>query len=383
MSRQIHPRYLRLLVLSILILGLTFLAKQFRPQAASLTSVSVTMSNSRLSFRGEVDGAPGSNTTVDIIVDSSLDNYTDGSDTLITDALKVNDTLTFTGATDGDRTISEIVDLNTIIINSAIDTTDEAFYMSESGDLTAVFTPTTAVTGGDDSRFELIIPADPDNDNDDGIPDQGYFDFSTTSPTVTCSGGGTGYTWGTGTANAGKTSDDEGFENLPNGTWHVYRCPYTEAGDPQVITMEITGDSDDAVINPVRINDTATKTGIADTYEVIIRNVNSDHEVIDTTTTKVGVIEAVRVSATVVPSLSFEISAYEATTGNHCGQTIHIDTTAASVPFGEITTGSFKNAAQKLKATTNGLGGVVVTAIANDQLGRNGIACSSGSAGAV
>lgn len=370
MPRQIHPKYFRLLTLAILVMGLTFLARQFRPQAANLSNVKVTMSNSRFSFRGEVDGTPGTNTTIDVAIDSTIDDYTN-VDTLVTDALKIGDTLTFTGGTAGNRTIQDIIDGDTITINTAITTTDEKFYMTETSDLVATFATVSGVAGGANSRFELLLPAATSAYADD-VPDQGTFDFSGTAPTVTCTG--TGYTFGTGTATAGRTNSDSGFENLPDGTWHVYRCPYSVAGSaPQNITMTIARGGA-AVINPVRRDD--LNTGQADTYDVIVRNVNTSNVVVDSTTVKIGAIEAVRVSATVVPSLTFEIEGYTATTGNRCGQTIHVDTTPASVPFGEVATATFTNAAQKLTLKTNALSGGAVTAVANDQLGREGQTCT-------
>ncbi len=354
---EIKPLYFRLTSLVLLVLGLTWLAHLFRPQAANLTSVSVTMDNSRVSYRGQVSGTPGSDTTMDIVIDPAITDYTASANTEITDALKITDTITFTGATAGNRTVSDIVDTNTIVLNSAIATTDETFYLAETTELTAVFTTNTVVTAG---YFQVLVPAAASN-NADGIPDQGYFDFGT-APAVTCTSTGS-HTVDTTTATAGQTGGI-----LPTGTWHVYACPYTTGGSGTV-TITIP-----TVINPAPA--AAHVTGIADTYEVIVRNVRtSDNAVIDSTTVKIGAIEAVKVSATVVPSLTFEIIG-ETAGATRCGETTDITTTGSSVPFGEINTGDFKYGSQELKVTTNALSGAVVTAVANDQLGRNGNACA-------
>lgn len=367
------PRAFRLALLVIAGIALFGVVKVSNTTASNLSSVKVTMGNSRLSMRGQVSGTPGTNTTIDVGLDSTIDDYTNVS-TLVTDTLKVTDTLTFTGATAGTRTIQSIIDGDTIIINSAIATTDETFYLQETSNLVASFNTVTSVAGGaSNSRFELILPADPVNNNADGVPDQGYFDFGLAAPTVACTG--TGYTFGTGTAASGKTNLDVGYENLPSGEWHVYRCPYTVSGAaPQAITMTIgTVGSNNGVINPVRID--SLNTGQADTYSVVVRNINTSDTVVDSTTVKIGAIEAVRVSATVVPSLTFEITG-ESSGVTRCGQTTSVATTASTVPFGEVGTGIFKDAAQKLKFTTNALSGAVVTAVANDQLGREGGACT-------
>ena len=367
---------IRLFLFLLLIAGLTVFAKSQRTQAANLESVSVTMSNSRFSFRGQVSGTPGSDTSTPIIIDPAIADYTSNANTEITDALIMNDVITFTGATAGDRTITEIVDDNIISIDSAVATTDESFYLDETTDLTAVFNTNTTATAG---YVQVLVPAASTN-NADGIPDQGYFDFgSGAAPTVTCAGsGGASHTFGVGhgTATANQTGGD-----LPAGYWHVYQCEYTTGGTNGTITMTIGSGADDAIINPVPT--AAHVTGVADTYSVIVRNVNSattPDTVVDSTTVKIGAIEAVRVSATVVPSLTFTITG-QADSLTRCGTTTDVTTTASSVPFGEIATANFTDAAQELKFTTNALDGAVVTAIANDQLGRGGSACDVANAG--
>lgn len=356
---EIKPLYFRLASLALLVIGLTWIAYLNKPQAANLTSVSVTMDNSRVSYRGRVSGTPGSDTIMDIVIDPAITNYAANPNTEITDALKITDSLTFT--TSGARTIADIIDTNTIVINSAIATTNETFYLAETTALEVVFDTNTNITAG---YFQVLVPAiGTSATSADGIPDQAYFDFGTSGPTVTCSRTGGSHTFGTSTATAGQTGGI-----LPAGYWHVYTCPYTTGGTGGTITIGIP-----TIINPAPA--AAHVTGIADTYEVIVRNVRtSDNAVIDSTTVKIGAIEAVRVSATVVPSLTFEIIG-EGSGATRCGQTTDVTTTGSSVPFGEINTGDFKYASQELKVTTNALSGAVVTAIANDQLGRNGGVC--------
>lgn len=345
---------IRLFLLFLLIAGLTVFAKTQRTQAANLQQVSVTMSNSRFSFNGVVAADPGGDTVVDI---AAVGTYGGGStDFDPTDLLVVGDTLVF--STSGSRTVQEIIDGDTIVLSATVNNS-ETFYLASTSELVAEFTTASVLTAG---YFQVLVPAATSNSTD-GTPDQGYFDFSTGAD-VTCTG--TGYTWGTATDLGAQTGGI-----LPAGTWHVYECPYT-TGAAGTITMTI---NNTGVINPTP-NDNHI-AGVADTYGVIVRNVRaSDDEVIDSTTVKIGAIEAVQVSATVVPSLTFEISGVDAAQ-TRCGASTDVATTATSVPFGEIATAIFTNAAQELKFTTNALDGAVVTAVANDQLGREGLACST------
>jgi hypothetical protein len=352
---------IRLFLILMLIVGFAVFAKTQRTQAANLQQVSVTMSNSRFSFNGVVAADPGGDTVVDI---AAVGTYGGAStDFEPTDLLVVGDTLVF--STTGALTVEEIVDGDTIVLSATVNNS-ETFYLASTSELVAEFTTASVITEG---YFQVLVPA-ATSDSTDGTPDQGYFDFSTGAD-VACTG--TGYTWGTATDLGAQTGGI-----LPAGTWHVYECPYTTGAAG---TIEMTIDNA-GVINPTP-NDNHI-AGVADTYGVIVRNVrDSDDAVIDSTTVKIGAIEAVQVSATVVPSLTFEIIGEDATAVSPpCGQETHVDTTASSVPFGEIGTGVFRNASQELKVTTNAIDGAIVTAIANDQLGREGLACDDVRTGA-
>jgi hypothetical protein len=114
--------------------------------------------------------------------------------------------------------------------------------------------------------------------------------------------------------------------------------------------------------------------GVADTYSVIVQHLTSDDAVVDQTVTKIAVIDAVRVSATILPQLTFEIIGVTAP-ATKCGNSITKSTTPLAVPFGELTVGQFSDLAQVLRVTTNAENGYQVTAIQNDQLGRDGRAC--------
>ena len=99
---SIKPIYFRLLIFSFLILGLVTLGKlnSSRTSAGNLSGVSVTMSNSRLSFRGKVAADPGAGTIVTVGVDDAVDDgYLDPPTTKVADPLKIGDSLTFSTST--------------------------------------------------------------------------------------------------------------------------------------------------------------------------------------------------------------------------------------------------------------------------------------------
>jgi hypothetical protein len=108
---------------------------------------------------------------------------------------------------------------------------------------------------------------------------------------------------------------------------------------------------------------------------VIVQQLNNSFTVSDSTIVNIGVIEAVKITATVAPQISFRIDGMAASTAI-CGISTDVATTPSLVPFGDLLIGTFIEAAQTLVVSTNAANGYAVTATANDQLGRNGAACS-------
>jgi hypothetical protein len=95
------------------------------------------------------------------------------------------------------------------------------------------------------------------------------------------------------------------------------------------------------LINPAPT--TSHTTGTADAYSIIVQQLDNGGNVIDFTTAKIAIVEAVRVTAYVSPQITFKILGL-ATGTSACGATTDVDTTPASVPFGELTIATFKNA---------------------------------------
>jgi hypothetical protein len=85
----------------------------------------------------------------------------------------------------------------------------------------------------------------------------------------------------------------------------------------------------------------------------------------DTARGKIAVVESVRVTATVDPTLTFIIDNTNVGSGaTICGNTLGspaTSTTATSVAFGSLSLGAFNDLAQRLSCVTNADGGYIVT----------------------
>ncbi len=158
----------------------------------------------------------------------------------------------------------------------------------------------------------------------------------------------------------------------------MFECAYTGVG---AVGTVFDGTTEDAfvisdLINPAPKDSGDVHTlGQADTYSVIIQHRDTGGTVIDQTVTKVGVVDAVKVSASIAPQLTFTVAGVNSGT-SVCGITTDVTTTALTVPFGALTISSFVDAAQRLTVTTNAIGGYAVTAAENDQVGRGANACA-------
>jgi hypothetical protein len=344
-------------------------------RSASLTNTSVTLSNSRLSFRGALTAA---NTLGSSEVRINTSNAGGNRPHASYDAtqLQSDDTVKIGLAANMEElyTVTDIIDNGTFTVTPGLDTDNfnlnDIVISTQSATLTADFTTVNALGSG---SFRVLVPARTTSaaalSSRDGIPDSGFFDYGATGdPTVTCSkqsGPGT-YTGlaGTGTPEA---------VTIGTTVYHSFVCTYTGTGGIGD-TMRIVIDN---LINPAPVISPAVArtSGVADAHNVIVQHLNSAATVVDATTVQVGVIEAVRVTASVAPQLTFRIEGQLLST-NVCGSVQSVDTTATTVPFGELIIDDFKRATQRLTVTTNAVGGYAVTARMNDQLGRSGGACA-------
>lgn len=366
MKHKTYKRYLNgILLLVIFVLAFSVFAQQSK--SANLTSVSDTLSNSRLSFRG----ALGSGNTVGssvVIIDTDAGDYPSTSTAQLVegDVVRIGEAGSL-----GSYTVASTSSLSNFTITGTLASGDteaaDDVISSISATHTVRFTTASAIANG---AFRILVPALADNGaSADGIPDGGYFDFGASAPTVTCpSNATTTYDFVTGTATASTIT--------LNGTdYHAYECRYSGTG---ATSTAFDGSSNDAIsiasiINPAP--ESGHTTGTADSHSIIVQHLNNSDQVIDQTTAAIGVIEAVRILATIEPQLTFQILGLASGT-TACGVATDVETTPTAVDFGIISISAFRNAAQSMNVTTNATGGYSVTAIANDQLGRDGGTCT-------
>lgn len=326
-------------------------------QSASLTSASVTLSNSRLSFKARL--AAGNTAGSSIITIETTGNATHTSAS--TAQIRIDDAVTI--GSNG-YTVLDTNPAGTFRTTAALQAGDETAgntaYTAQETDLVVRFETATAIADG---SFRLLVPA-ASADANDGIPDPGFFDYNT-APTVQCPGNTTGYTFGSPTAAA---SD----ETINGQDYHVFTCPYTGAGGVGTDFTSGTLFTVSDLVNPaprVGHND-----GEANSHTLLIQHLDTSDNVQDSTAVAVGVIEAVKITATVDPTIAFSIDGVAASTSK-CGVNTDVETSALEVPFGTLDLSNFVNAAQELTVSTNGIDGYVVTAIASDQLGLDGQSC--------
>jgi hypothetical protein len=341
--------------------GLSFITPP-NLESANLSTVSDTLSNNRLSFRGEVAGNHAAGSAAILLETASLatTNTSSGSASLMGDeSVQV-------GVNNAPVTLKTIESDSRIVMASGITNAvnDAAPVFSTASAIHTVrFTPVSTIANG---AFRVLIPASSSNAND-GIPDKNGFDFSASAPAVACTGG-TSMTFETGTATA------SAFQvPASTGTWyHSFECRYSGAGGTGAVIMTIGTAGGNKLINPSPASITRNP-GQADTYTFRVRQTNGNvqvvpsnpYGVVDESLGTIGVIEAVRVTATVAPTLTFSITGVNANSGAYCGVTRDSnspDSTVNQVPFGTVSTTAFTDAAQLLTVSTNAYGGYSVTA---------------------
>lgn len=350
--RSIVLKSISLLTMAVLFLGV---AHTFdRVQSADLTNASVTLSTPQFSYLDTVNGAHAAGSTI-IEVNGSPQNLFN-RDTVTFDPLGTPITETVLAADEDDTSFSLVDGLDALVADGTVVTAPRTT------ELKIHFSTASAVTDG---QFKIRIPAHATPATAaDGVPDTTGWDAGGTV-SITCPTGAVGdYTFAAGT---GPTT---------SGGYHTFVCSYTGAGG----LVDFDGTSGEEItisglINPAPNGGTE---GEADAYSILI-----DHEtsggasVVDQSAVSVAVIESVKVTASVQPQITFSIAGVAQST-DVCGYgSTSITTNPFEVEFGDLLTSAFKTAAQQLTVSTNAGGGYVVTAIAGDQLHRDGVTCSN------
>ena len=332
-------------------------------ESANLTSASDTLETSRLSFHGENVEALSAGSTI-------IKMATSGTPSVSTTNVFPGDTIVYVASTNT-YTVDQIIDPDELSVTAALASADcdigDDFVINRTAQHLIGFTTTSAIENG---AIRVRIKAD-SADNNDSHPDDDGWDFASISNgDITCPSDSSGYDFVTGTATV------SGGTNCAAG-YHCFECRYSGVGNtanPAVAMTMTIGDSTE-LINPSPASGHTTTPSTADTYSIIIDNLSASDVAIDSTTVKVAVIESVRVTASVDPTISFSIAALSAG-ATACDNALDISTTAATVPFGSLSTGAFIDLAQNLTVSTNADNGYAVTAIENDQLSRIDVAAT-------
>ncbi len=363
----------KICLISILCFAAAAVYQFSRPKeldSANLTSVKNTLSSSRLSFVGAVDTGSSAGSSILYIKTTGLPGWatSDNNHNLFSgDTLRVGDS-------GNDYTVIDIIDdadddkiqLDSALAASDVDD-DDPVIATRSAQHTVSFTPVSQVSDG---YFRVRLKATSSSDGSDstnakdGIPDADGFDFtdSFAASYIDCSN-----------AEGGTASIEYSDEtNCPSGYVCVF-CSYTGNNDTSAKSIEIgTTAAAEQPINPSPSSADATEGAAGtdsgyDTYSFYIDHLDNSYDVVDSTQGKIAVIESVRVTAVVEPSIEFQISSV--TTGTTaCGVATDVDTTATAVPFGTAIISDFIDAAQELAAATNAAGGYAITALESDEL---------------
>lgn len=365
-----------ILVPAFLLLAFTFLAySNLKPlKSAPVTELKDVLSTAQLSYFGRL--AAG-NTAGDSLITINVTGGTNPSNS--TDNLFIGDTIAIADSADGGSDlyiISDIGNTANISLTTGIGANNISngnyLIATRSATHTISFKPQTSVAGGD---WQVLIKATGRSGevHNDGMPDQGGFDLgSLANGDVTCP-------WGA-TASVGTTVVmTSGVGTGATGPYHLITCALG-AGETNPIntTGTITIGGTNKLINPAPgLNHVAGKAdSAADTYTIIIRHTDSDNSTIingDTTLGKIAVVENVRVTAVVDPTITFYIDSVGTSTPGmtRCGTTLNSQadqTTATSVSFGTLNLSSFNTLAQRFSCTTNAKSGYVVQVYENSQL---------------
>jgi len=337
--------------------------------AANLGVTKDTLQSSRISFNGRVKSPTASGSSHVWMYTTSSTPYF----SINTANLHAGDTVVIGTGT---YTIDGIVDddeftLTTTLAAGDADDTDP-IYLKSKPQHVITFTTASAVANG---FFQVLVPAASAGSND-GVADTTGFDFGGGTIDVTPTNA-TGYTF----SNNAATASGGTYCTAP-ANYHCFEFHYSGAGGVGTAINLTVGQTSgtNSLIAPAPAN---TALGAAESYKVIVKNFTNGSNpatatATDQTSTTIGLIEAVRVSATVDPSITFTITGVAAAqTVCGTGSTTDVDTTTAvnqpvAVPFGTMSLNAFKTAAHLLTVSTNGQNGYVVTAVEDDQLGLGG-----------
>ncbi|MDO8610412.1 MAG: hypothetical protein Q7R95_07725 [bacterium] len=318
--------------------------------SGSLTVASDSLSNSRLSFYGKVNVGYSAFGTSYFTLQSSGNSDNNNAHLFPQDTVNVGFNLGMTVAS-----VAGTLDFSTIAGITSQLGAGNPVTATQSAIHTITFTTASSVTNG---TIRAYIPA-ADNtflSNNGGVDTAGFDLNGVVTGDVTCTGGAA--TWGTPTVTASTTNGS----NL-----HLITCPFTGTALASGVAVTMTIGNTNKMVNPApKLIHTQ---GLADTYTIKLQEIDTGtSNVLDNVNLSVSVIEGVLVSATIMPSLTFQIQGVAAGV-TRCGQTTGVVTTATTVPFGELNGNDiFYNAAHTISISTNATSGYVVKVAETDSM---------------
>ncbi len=354
----------KIVILLILIGGFTLFYPK-KTNSIPPKNVKDVLSSSQFSYYGGVDVGNTAGNSILKINTSLFPSKT-------TNNLFVGDTISVgVGGSQSTYIVKDIGSTATIMLNTGLSAVAAvaggSIIATRSAIHTVSFEPQVNATGG---IWQVLIKSTSDvaaEKSSDAIPDQQGFDLGTlTSGAVNCP-------WGA-TATVGTTMAVVIGSPAVTSYYHVIQCALpaggtnpTGAGETGTI---IIGNATNALINPSPSN-TAAAEGTANIFNFILRHLDSTSALLDQTPGKIAVVESVRVTATIDPSITFYIDSIGNTlvgsTACGSGTTLSsgaVNTTGDQVIFGSLALGTnvFNQLAQRLSCVTNAPGGYVVTA---------------------
>lgn len=326
-------------------------------------NVKNVLSNSQFSYYGGLGVGNSANDSI-IKLDTSTSFPSKTSNNLF-----IGDTISIgVGGSQSIYTVKDIGSTATIMLNTGISAVSAvaggSVIATRSSIHTVSFEPQINATGG---IWQVLIKSTSGvtaEKSSDGIPDQLGFDLGTlTAAAVTCP-------WGA-TASVGTTVGVSLGSPAVTSYYHIVQCQLgagitNPAGTGATGTI-VVGSGGTAMFNPSPSN-TAAQEGNANVFNFIVRHLDASSLLLDQTVGKIAVVESVRVTATVDPSITFYIDAVGTSsvgsTACGAGTTLSsgaVNTTGDQVIFGSLALSSFNQLGQRLSCVTNAAGGYVVT----------------------
>lgn len=373
---------IKLLFLSAIVSGVITILHPRITRSAPPSGVRDVLSSSQLSYFARL-GTGVTYLDTHLNVDLSGDNPSNSTYNLfVGDTVGIGQTEAGAGLTL--YTIRDIGNTAEFQINTGLGSSQanagSAVIATHSAIHTVYFTPKSNITGG---AWQFLVKAtsrDGESHND-GIPDQEGFDIGATTPSSGATGLGTRLTASDISCPFGATASVGTTAVIDSNSYHVVTCDLGAGVTNPVdvgatITIGRALASGSQIINPAPAvgHTVGQATGNADTYKFYIRHLDDSDAIVDADTAigRIAVVESVRVTATIDPTISFYIDNTNVGAGaTRCGVAVSSggdDTTATSVLFGSLTLSQFNNLAQRLRCNTNATSGYSVTVYEVDQM---------------